>query len=129
MPRFIDVDGAAIHESDRVRILDSVESTENLECIILAIISQDEVQVLPVGEGSAFITAGENTKLVHSFLEDLESIATDEEFLELMAAAEGRAGLRQQEAKEKKATRKGSSTKASKTPKKVKELDLGDLSF
>ena len=129
MPRFMDVDGAAIHESDRVRILDSVESTENLECIILAIISQDEVQVLPVGEGNAFITTGENTKLVHSFLEDLESIATDEEFLELMAAAEGRASLRQQEVKEKKTARKGSSTKVSKTPKKVKELDLGDLSF
>jgi hypothetical protein len=74
-------EGQQLHVDDVVKVGEQ-------ECVIMSIISPRDVQVNPVGPGLPFITTPEEVTVLHSFIEKIIAMKTDEELQAILMRAE-----------------------------------------
>jgi len=74
-------EGQQLHVDDVVKVGEQ-------ECIIMSIISPRDVQVNPVGPGLPFITPPETITVLHSFIEKIIAMKSDEELQAILSRAE-----------------------------------------
>lgn len=60
------------------------------DCVVVCILSEEEIQVNPLGEGLPELVRPADVQVKHSFIDKLRSLRTNEELLEIIGAAERR---------------------------------------
>lgn len=109
-----DSTGREIHLEDLV-------VRDGKEGIVVHIITTEEIQICPVGDGLPEIVHPASVTVRSSFIEKLRGLASNEELLAILASVENRQALARDTGKERKAS---SGPKVAKAPKEDLEVDV-----
>lgn len=83
-----DKEGEQIYIED-VGIYTNPDTLEEVEAIVIAIFSEEEVQLCPIGEGMAFTCNPEMFEVKESFVQKALAMTDDETFNQVMTRARG----------------------------------------